>query len=332
MPIWEGLENEALLRHFAPGERDLLKAAAITCREAGIDATYGVIPPAEALPSDEQTIVSGQTRWLRRWEFETPADLRNWRPEPFDPSAYAAQYRDSLQHHRAAFEPHTVYTDQAAGFGWVTSYGHRGLTTFLMALYDQLPALERVWDYRSELALIRNSVFAEQRCSPVTQFCEDVAFKGRLICSPALLRDHFFPRAARVIAPLKRAGIKVVWHSDGDITPIIDLALDAGFDGIDPVEPTAGMDIAAIKRRYRGRLILVGNVDTHALAFGAPADVERAVRDCICAASPGGGHILQAGAGELMPDVPLENCLAYLRAAHRHGRYPIALDPSGDTE
>ena len=38
--------------------------------------------------------------------------------------------------------------------------------------------------------------------------------------SPTLLQDHFFPRFRQVIAPLKEAGIKAIWHSDGDTDEI----------------------------------------------------------------------------------------------------------------
>ena len=41
VPIWEALESPTLYNHFAPGEKDFLKAASIACEALGIDMTYG---------------------------------------------------------------------------------------------------------------------------------------------------------------------------------------------------------------------------------------------------------------------------------------------------
>lgn len=81
------------------------------------------------------------------------------------------------------------------------------------------------------------------------------------------------------------------------------------------------MDIGAIRARYP-ELLLVGNVDgTRILPFGTQEDVRQEVRRCICGAGGiGGGHLLQCGCGQIMPDVPLENVIAYLDEAHRFGR------------
>ncbi|GAF77369.1 unnamed protein product, partial [marine sediment metagenome] len=77
------------------------------------------------------------------------------------------------------------------------------------------------------------------------------------------------------------------------------------------------------------RLILVGNVgSSHVLRFGTPHQVREDVRRCIRAASPGGGHLLQCGDGQVMPDVPLANVLAYVEEARRYGTYPI--DPGAN--
>ncbi len=79
------------------------------------------------------------------------------------------------------------------------------------------------------------------------------------------------------------------------------------------------MDIGAIRARYP-ELLLVGNVDgTKTLPFGTQEDVRQEVRHCI-RATGSRGHLLQCGCGQIMPDVPLENVIAYLDEAHRFGR------------
>lgn len=142
-----------------------------------------------------------------------------------------------------------------------------------------------------------------------------MAFKGHLVCNPGIMEEEFFPRLTKVIAPLKRAGIKVCFHSDGDITPILDSLMQCGVDMINPVERNAGMRIGELRKRFGRRLMFSGNVASFPLSFGTPADAAQAVRDCIAEVGPGGGHFLQTDSGEFMPDVPLANGLAYFEAA-----------------
>ena len=100
--------------------------------------------------------------------------------------------------------------------------------------------------------------------------------------------------------------------------------MEAGIDGLNPIDPSAGMDIGLIKQKYGEKLILVGNVDgSRILPFGTPDEVREEVASVISKASPGGGHLIQCGCGELMPDVPLENALAYFDAVREFGKYPI---------
>jgi len=153
---------------------------------------------------------------------------------------------------------------------------------------------------------------------------EDIAYKDRLIFSPRWLRRVFLPTLALLVEPLREAGVKVIFHSDGYLMPILDDLLEVGIAGLNPIEPLAGMDIGYLKRRYGGRLILVGNVDcSRTLPLGTVEDVRRAVRECVLAASRGGGHFI-GSSSEITPAVPLENVLAFFEACREFGRYPIA--------
>ena len=46
--------------------------------------------------------------------------------------------------------------------------------------------------------------------------------------SPRALDDLYFPNLAYCLEPLNESGIKKVWHSDGNIGPIIDRLLTCG--------------------------------------------------------------------------------------------------------
>lgn len=309
-PIWESLQHQAAYDHFAPGA-PFPECAAIACERLGIDATYGCMQAVQGRRTEGATVYAGQTAWWTTPALNSLADLRAHRPAPINERELEEQLLQSHHAEQALYGPKVLYLPQNGGWGFLPGYDARTFDVVAAAIAEDLPALERYWDQNLERAIVRNSILARHRASPLVQCCEDVAYKTGLMVSPGLLRDHFFPRFEKAIAPFKQAGIKAIWHSDGDISSVLDDAVACGIDGINPVDPSAGMDLGEIRRRYP-RLILVGNVGLgHVLTFGTPDQVRRDVRRCIRQAGPDGGLLLQSGDGQVMPDVPLENLLAY---------------------
>lgn len=80
-------------------------------------------------------------------------------------------------------------------------------------------------------------------------------------------------------------------------------------------------DLAEIKRRFGGRLALMGNLHTtDVMLRGTPEVVRDASRRAIEAAGGGGGFILSTG-DQCGRDTPDANLFAMLEAAETHGRY-----------
>ncbi len=199
-----------------------------------------------------------------------------------------------------------------------------GLELFSYAIHECRRDIERVMETLCANAALHSQVCAEEKLCPIFFVGDDIAYKNRLMFSPRFLRETFIPCLRRVCKPCNDAGIKVVFHSDGDVTEILDDMIDAGINGLNPIEPLAGMDIALLKRRYGKNLILVGNVDcSQVLPLGTPEAVVEATKACLRAASPGGGHFV-GSSSEIVPSTPLQNILAFYRACRHYGRYPIA--------
>lgn len=324
VPIWDSLQNAAVYDHFAPGV-PFPECAVIACEKLGIDATYGCMEAVTGTGYFGHTVHAAETVWQTEPMFHSLNDLLNYDPCKLD--VHEIEEKTLADHERAQalYGPRVLYLPQNGGFGFLPGYDTETFTVVATAIAEDISLLTRFWDHRMEQAIIRNSATARYRLAPVVQCCEDVAYNNGLMVSPDILRQHFFPRFRQVIAPLKAAGIKVIWHSDGNIMDVLDDALDCGIDGINPIDPLAGMDMGAIKKQYGRRLILVGNVGLDSvLARGTSDEVRMDVRRCIRAAGAGGGHILQCGDGQVMPDCSLENVIAYCDEAHRFGRYPIA--------
>ena len=147
--------------------------------------------------------------------------------------------------------------------------------------------------------------------------------------SPMMSRQHFqefiLPGLRRAVKSAQDAGAKVIKHTDGNIMPIIDLIVDTGCDGLNPIEPVAGMDIGRVKREYGDRVAIVGNIDCgELLSRGTPEQVRETVRETIRVAGPGGGFLL-ASSNSIHSSVKPENLVAMGEACREFGEYPLAL-------
>ncbi len=201
-----------------------------------------------------------------------------------------------------------------------------GLRDFLRYMYTDPSFVDKVlrknYEYSVELGKALLDAGAE-----FILIGDDLADNHGPFMSPKLYRNFIHPHYKNLVHILKKRGAKVIFHSDGNLNPIIDDILDWGIDGLHPIQPGA-MDIIQFKRDHGSRVAVVGGVDmAKLLPFGSEEDVERAVTDIISRVSPGGGHIL-ASSNSLHSYVPdmdkyVKNILRYVDTAHKFGTYPI---------
>jgi hypothetical protein len=291
------------------------------CR--GYGRSFGEEDEGEETEGEEtDRRVSGLTSWVTRYPIRSLDDLKRYQPKAVDEEWARTAWVAEMRRRQALFAPHTVYVP-GHGCGFHAAYGLMGQTLFSYAIYDARDDVDRIVEVLSHNAVCHARAAAQARLCPLFFIGDDIAYKGRLMFSPRFLRETFLPCLKRMMRPLKEAGIKVIYHSDGDLTEVLNDLVEAGIDGLNPIEPAAGMDIGWLKRRYGKRLILVGNVDcSQVLPLGSVEDVRRAVRACVRAASPGGGHFI-GSSSEVTPSTPVENVLALYEACREYGRYPI---------
>jgi len=153
----------------------------------------------------------------------------------------------------------------------------------------------------------------------------DVAHHTTTLISPAMFRRFFFPYLRRITERCHIHSLPFFKHTDGNIEIIEkELLLDCGVDGYHAIEPSAGMDIARLKRRYGRDITLLGNIDCgHLMTKGSKDEIAEAVRRCIRDVAPGGGYVLSSS-NSIHGDIPTGNFLAMLEAAREFGEYPIA--------
>ncbi|HOX39934.1 MAG TPA: uroporphyrinogen decarboxylase family protein [Candidatus Brocadiia bacterium] len=152
--------------------------------------------------------------------------------------------------------------------------------------------------------------------------------------SPQAFRDHLFPGLKRVVTGFHDAGLPVIKHTDGNILPLMEMILEAGFDCLDPIDPLGGLEIGKIKKEYGDRIALKGNVAcAGVLVTGSVKDVVRETLEVMRKAAPGGGFILSSS-NSIHSSVRPENYLAMWNTARAYGAYPVdfAFDPCGAAE
>jgi len=172
------------------------------------------------------------------------------------------------------------------------------------------------------LRIARNAVRAG---ADVIVIADDYAGNDSPFFSPAVFKEFVLPRLKRMVDAVHEEGARVVKHSDGNLWPILDMIVDTGVDGLNPMEPIAGMDIGKIKVRYGKRLCLIGNIDcAYILSEASTSEVEAAVKVCILKASAGGGHIISSS-NAIHSSVKPENYRTMIEATKEYGRYPLSL-------
>jgi uroporphyrinogen decarboxylase len=186
---------------------------------------------------------------------------------------------------------------------WALRGYERMLTDF--ALNPEL--VERLLDipYRYHLTAAKKLT---QMGADMIWIGDDIGAQHQMIISPAMWRRFFKPLVANFIAELKAINpqVKVAYHSDGNITPVIPDLIEIGLDVLNPIQP-ASMDPARLKRDFGDKLCFWGSIDEqHTLPFASAAAVEAEVHTRLATLGQKGGLIL-GPTHHVQLDTPMEN-------------------------
>jgi len=137
---------------------------------------------------------------------------------------------------------------------------------------------------------------------------------------------RFIAPALQSITELTHSYGKTLFkHTDGNIWPIYDIIIDAGVDGIHPIDPMAGMDLGEAKAKFGDKVCLLGNVScAFVLVTGTVEEVRQETKECIRKAAKGGGYICTSS-NSIHSGVKPENYVAMVKAIREYGKYPISI-------
>lgn len=332
VPLYDIFQNDAIIEHysgqrFAPGN-----GARITGLAIGrvLDMTRMAGGPNE----NPQLIDYGDgwawqqerwTGWIVRRPFQDLEGLKEWvrkdirRADQVHYSdAFRTAFHDSVRERLRCFAEGDPYGDPTVLIveslpGLTEMYHRAGHELFAYLLADDPGLVEEWLEALTQAELRRIDCIADPELIPLALTADDIAYKNGPMFSPAWLRRVFMPRLKMLNDAWHERGTLCIFHSDGNLFPVLDDLIATGIDGLNPLEVVAGMTPKAVRQKYP-TLVLTGGIDvSQLLTFGTPDEVREVCRQAI--RDTGGRGYMMGSTTELHWDVKLENAIAMFETA-----------------
>lgn len=333
VPLYDLLRNDAVIEHYGGGKlagdnAERLHGIAIGRTLDMARTTYAPQQPHEV--RWENGVVLRQERWTQ-WIVERPFhdmpslvqwikhEIKRTEAETFD-QAYARDFQDNVRRWQANFaagdptgrDDPAVYVP-ISSVGFTRVYWIPGMELFSYLMYDYPDLLEEWFEARNQAELRRVAAIADPELMPIVMTYDDLAYKTNLLFAPTWLRGYFVPRLKRLVDAWHARDTTCIFHSDGRLWDILDDLVEAGIDGLHPLEVTAGMTVKEVRQRYP-HLFLLGGIDvSQLLVNGTPEEVRATCRQTMADAD-GVGYFM-GSTTELNNPVPLENAIAMFETA-----------------
>jgi uroporphyrinogen decarboxylase len=200
-----------------------------------------------------------------------------------------------------------------------TAWRLRGLEAFLLDLVERPDWADLLLDRLTALACQSAEQFAAAGVD-VLALDDDVGMPGTMYMSPTLWRRFFKPRMTTIIATARarKPDLRVLYHSEGWIEPIIGDLMEIGVNALNPLQPEY-VDAASVRRKHGAKLALWGTVGCHTtFSHGTPQDIHEEVMRRV--ETLGRAGLVLCPAYDIdEPDIPRENVVAFVEAARRYG-------------
>ena len=183
-----------------------------------------------------------------------------------------------------------------------------GIETHLYAFYDQPALMHRMNQDLADFGLRLMEAVFPILTPDMVGFAEDMSYNHGPMLSHSQFKEFLLPYYNQLIPYIKTH--TTCWvDTDGDVTQMIPWLLDAGVQGIYPLERQAGVDIAEIRKKHP-HLLMLGAFDKMVMSKD-----ETAIRgefERLLPVMKGGGFIVSMD-HQTPPETPLGNYWAYLK-------------------
>ena len=280
--------------------------------------------PYRALEDWDHCVVDGSP--MREMSVDQIDDYP-W-PDPHDPQQFAG-LREQARHLHENTD-YVIGADAIKAGMLMNALQLRGYDQFFMDLVLDVELAEKVmdrilWTLKDMWTQYMAAVGPYVQLAYVT---DDFGTQKSMMVSPKMFRDLIKPRWKELIEHIKSLGdVKVMFHSDGAILPLLDDFVDMGVDILNPVQTSvAGLeDTFALKEKFGDRLSFHGAIDVQQMMPNAtPAELEAEIARRVYDLGRNGGYIL-APCHNIGHDVPPENVVMLFEKARELGADPAAL-------
>lgn len=185
-----------------------------------------------------------------------------------------------------------------------------GFENLCMMYYDDPALIEEMHEFWTDFVIETLKPVMGRVRIDLAELKEDMAYKHAPMISPAMFKAYMYPHYRRLIDFLKANGCANV-YVDCDGYPgdeLTALWLDAGVDGVSPVEVAAGNDLLHLAKEFP-RLRMFGGIDKRVLAR-TPKDIEHEVMSKVPMLMERGGYMPHIDHA-IPHDVPLANYWYY---------------------
>ncbi len=236
-------------------------------------------------------------------------------PFLFD-EAHLTYLRDSLLRSKPAHDRGDVfYWYTLEGFFWFprTLFG---IENHLFAFYDDPELMLEMNEKLTAFHIKSLEVMYDVLTPEFMSFAEDMSYNHGPMLSKSCFDTFLLPFYKRIVPLIKAQGTKVFIDTDGDVEPLIPWFLEAGIEGVLPLERQAGVDINRVRANYPD-LLTIGAFDKTVMHLGEAA--MRAEFERILPAMRSGRYIPSVD-HQTPPDVSLEQYKAYVRLLSEYAR------------
>ncbi len=345
VPVFDLIQNIPLIEYVTGEKLTPENGLDLLCRTIGerLDITRGIAPPVEEKLIRQPDGFVYKQEWWTTWLVERPfRDVRAFleyvrrnideihNRDPGEMWTFAGKSnvwgaasgspREQFLKLQEKLGENTVLFPNESPEGLDTAHIRAGLEMFSYG-YAEEPELISAWLEALNWAEIqRVHETADPELSPVALVFADLADKNQTMFSPAFLRREFFPRLRKLVDAWHSHGVKVIYHSDGNLRSVLEDYRAAGIDGLNPLEPLSRMYAGDVRKSFPD-WVLMGGIDaSQLLPFASEDEVRQVVRRTIREAGST-GRLWLGSSTEIHPGIPVPNALAMWDEMERSGYY-----------
>lgn len=218
-------------------------------------------------------------------------------PDPNDPNVYI-----DIQNKKNMYPDKAIFALMLAPIGILEPL--RLAENLFLELYDSPDEIHALLK-KIEKVLVEAAHNACSMDIDVLYIAADICGRDGALVSPNHLKEFNFNYVKKLVEIAHNAGKKVFYHSDGLILPTLDIYVEYGIDGCNPLEPRYN-NAQEFAEKFSGKLMLYGAGDNcNIIPNGTQDQVAEHVRSQFNILGKNGGYIFSTH--DIPSSCPQEN-------------------------